>query len=196
MKIAHVISDGTPRGTTVLDDQGNELTNIKSIEWKLEAMDSLATVKIEFGMVNVSLKGSEQSAMNSNPIVPQPLTPQQRHDAMNSITMTNHGMAIGEWLMKEGKLYKICKPINQNSFTIKRVYWPEVWLHKALDFIKGIASEVREAVSTKPTDALDRFENEVIERCALVAGHKANMQRLADAQAIVEAIRALKKEVK
>ena len=50
----------------------------------------------------------------------------------------------------------------------------------------------RKALSTTPQEALDRFENEIIERCALVATCNGVGERIVE-KVIADEIRALKK---
>lgn len=56
MKIVRIESDGSPEGTKVFNELGEEVINITSIKWEISAK-SLATVTISLIDVAVIVKG-------------------------------------------------------------------------------------------------------------------------------------------
>ena len=56
MKIK-IISDGTPKGTRVLDDKGDVITNVDYISWELDFVSGTTSVNLSLTEVPVVLVG-------------------------------------------------------------------------------------------------------------------------------------------
>lgn len=57
MKTMKIVSDGTARNTKIITAAGEELMNVTSIHWYLDAKTGMARVKMEFDNIQVELVG-------------------------------------------------------------------------------------------------------------------------------------------
>lgn len=48
-----IISDGTPRGTRIVDSTGQQLENVRVIDWHLDVDSCMATARVE--LLNVAI---------------------------------------------------------------------------------------------------------------------------------------------
>jgi len=56
----HIISDGTPQGTKVLDENDKVIERITKVSWSINAEDGLARVVLEVVKVRVDVVGEGQ----------------------------------------------------------------------------------------------------------------------------------------
>lgn len=54
-----IVSDGTPRGTKVLDPEGRELDMVTKVEWSIEGCDGIGVARVTLLNAEVDVVGDE-----------------------------------------------------------------------------------------------------------------------------------------
>lgn len=89
-----IVSDGTPAGTKVLDEEGRRLRNVKAIAWGIDT-DGMARLRIEVAAVPVDLIGEVDTEADVSMIqVPNDFTTPQvevRHPEEPPTAMSPNG---------------------------------------------------------------------------------------------------------